>query len=108
MALTKALFSLIPFFMLIAVLAGCSGSAKTPDGNRGVVQRDPVYVPSRPIPPPPPLPPQERRGAINPRTGEYLPPSGEGLINPRTGDYYHPVPNGYINPRTGEFIPKRP
>jgi hypothetical protein len=30
----------------------------------------------------------ENQGAINPRTGEYYPPSGQGFINPRTGAYY--------------------
>jgi hypothetical protein len=46
------------------------------------------------------------RGAINPRTGEYLPPSKDGVINPRTGEFYPPSGKGYVNPRTGEFMPK--
>jgi|SRR5271157_4780445 len=71
-----------------------------------------ISVPKPPVinVPPSPVPPQqqERRGVINPRTGEYLPPSGEGVINPRTGEYYFPSKNGYYNPKTGDFIPRRP
>ena len=47
----------------------------------------------------------ENQGAINPRTGEYYPPSGKGAINPRTGEYYPPIGQGYINPRTGVYYP---
>jgi len=52
-----------------------------------------------------PLPEQE--GAINPKNGEYYPPTGNGdVINPATGERYPGVTGGYVNPNTGEFIPK--
>ena len=47
----------------------------------------------------------ENPGAINPRTGEYYPPSGKGAVNPRTGEYYPPSGQGFINPRTGAYYP---
>lgn len=73
---------------------------------RGVPDPEPVIAPQ---PPPSDLRrPEESRGVINPKTGEYLQPSGKGVINPRTGDYYFPSGNGYFNPKTGEFIPKKP
>jgi hypothetical protein len=51
---------------------------------------------------------QEKRGVVNPKTGEYLQPSGTGVYSPRTGDYYLPSGSGYFNPRTGEFVPRKP
>jgi len=43
----------------------------------------------------------------NPKHGEFLPRSGAGVINPRTGEYYPPSgPNAYINLRTGDIYPK--
>ena len=46
-------------------------------------------------------------GAINPRTGEFLAPSGGGgYTGTRDGRYYAPArPNGVIDTRTGQFIP---
>ncbi|MBF0505831.1 MAG: hypothetical protein HQL09_03250 [Nitrospirae bacterium] len=97
---------------VLTVSAGYAGENKEADyaGNGDVREYGPqpplTNVPS----PPPPLPPQpqEHRGVVNPRTGEYLTPSGEGLRNPRTGDFYLPSSNGYYNPRTGEFVPRKP
>jgi hypothetical protein len=64
----------------------------------------PSYKPVQPPAPPTPSAP-ENRGAVNPQTGEYYPPSGAGIVNPRTGEYYPPSGRGYINPRTGAFYP---
>ncbi len=50
----------------------------------------------------------ENQGAINPRTGEYYPPSGKGAIIPKTGEYYQPSSIGVINPRTGAYYPHVP
>ncbi|MGZ3595200.1 MAG: hypothetical protein ACXWMI_09495 [Syntrophales bacterium] len=47
----------------------------------------------------------ENKGAINPRTGEYYPPSGKGAVNPKTGEYYPPSGQGVINPGTGAYYP---
>jgi hypothetical protein len=51
-----------------------------------------------------PGPPKDDR---DPQPGEFLPRSGTGVINPRTGEFYPPSgPSGYINLRTGEIYPK--
>lgn len=44
-------------------------------------------------------------GAINPKTGQYFPKSGNGVINPNTGQYFPKSGSGYINTQTGEYIP---
>ena len=44
-------------------------------------------------------------GAVNPRTGQYYPATGEGAFDPKTGQYFPPTGGGYLNPRTGEFYP---
>lgn len=47
----------------------------------------------------------KNKGAINPRTGEYLAPSGSGYVGTRDGRYYAPAgPSGAIDTRTGEFV----
>ena len=56
---------------------------------------EPALTPSAP----------QNQGAINPRTGEYYPPSGKGAIDPRTGEYYPQNGQGFINPRTGAYYP---
>ncbi len=91
--------------------AGYPGNKEADDAGIGDVREYRPQTPLTNVPStPPPLPPQqqEHQGVVNPRTGEYLTPSGEGLINPRTGDYYSPSSNGYYNPRTGQFVPRRP
>ncbi len=46
-------------------------------------------------------------GAINPRTGEVLVPTGDGgYTGTRDGRHYAPAgPNGVIDTTTGKFIP---
>jgi hypothetical protein len=73
--------------------------------------KPPPYSPVAPPPPPPAtdrgaLPDQEK-GVINPRTGEFLPGTKGGVTNPRTGDFFPKVEGGYLNPKTGEVIPRR-
>jgi hypothetical protein len=93
-----------PIFAVLALLsvllsASCSLGSEVRDTNDIV----PVHTPgTSPAPHP-----NDERGVVNPRTGEYLPPSGRGVVNPRTGDYYFPAGNGYFNPKTGEFIPEK-
>jgi len=70
----------------------------SPPQQTGKYPSVPVPAPSAP----------ENQGAINPRTGEYYPPSGKGAINPRTGEYYPPNGQGVINPRTGAYYPHVP
>jgi hypothetical protein len=74
-------------------------------------QLTPLPEPQRPaLPPPPapaPAPSYKSRGAVNPKTGEYFPPSGKGVINPKTGEYFPPSGEGYINPKTGEYYPSK-
>ncbi len=102
------LFSGVCFLFLINFSFGCSGHAEITDPDRNPGQLDMCKDAGKCVAPVPPGPlPQERRGVVNPRTGEYLQPSGKGLYNPRTGDYYQPTGNGYYNPKTGDFIPKR-
>jgi hypothetical protein len=72
-----------------------------------------ITPPPANIPPSPPSAPgvtppsssPSKRGAIDPRTGEYYPPVPGGVINPKSGEVMPKVNGGYINPQTGEFIP---
>ncbi|HUH67213.1 MAG TPA: hypothetical protein VLZ07_12340 [Syntrophales bacterium] len=96
---------------LFLTITGAPDNANA--GQRdGVQQQTPQKTyPEIPSPPnykeemPPSQQAPENRGALNPRTGEYYPPSGNGVINPRTGEYYPPSGQGFINPRTGAFYP---
>jgi hypothetical protein len=99
-----------------AVEASCSDAGGA--GNKELYQLSPPRTLKK-IPAPPvykPMPAQpgplkpivpERKGALNPKTGEFYSSHGEGVINPRTGEYYPPSGSGYINPRTGELYPSR-
>ncbi len=99
-------------FLVIISASGCAANsgAKDPPSNevRGFCSETAGKCAETSPPPVQPAPQQENRGVVNPRTGEYLQPSGKGVYNPRTGDYYIPSGNGYYNPRTGEFIPRKP
>ncbi|HPL64496.1 MAG: hypothetical protein PHG91_02570 [Syntrophales bacterium] len=81
----------------------------SPYGRPSLPQPGPVYPEYRPLPPPLTIPPRadRNRGAFNPFTGEFYPPSGRGVINPWTGEYYPPAGHGYFNPRTGQLYPSR-
>jgi hypothetical protein len=71
---------------------------ETPAANKDAAEKDAAEPAAKA---------QEQRGAINPMTGEYYPPTGNGdVINPATGERYPGVPGGYINPNTGEFFRK--
>jgi len=80
-----------------------------PGGRPSLPQPGPMYPEYRPLPPPLTVPPRSdrNRGAVNPFTGEFYPPSGRGVINPWTGEYYPPAGNGFFNPRTGQWFPRR-
>jgi len=70
--------------------------------------RPPAYSPV--VPPPPPkdraTPPDQEKGVIDPRTGDFFPGVKGGVTNPRTGDFLPKVDGGYLNPKTGEVIPR--
>ncbi len=101
------LLSIVLLLQIASVGATVSCFAQAQDPS----QLTPLPPPPKPVLPSVPLPPaplpQGNQGAINPRTGEYYPPSGKGVINPKTGEYYPPSNSGYINPRTGEFYPQK-
>lgn len=46
------------------------------------------------------------QGAIDTRTGKFLPGVAGGVINPQDGTFYPDVGGGYVNSRTGELLPK--
>jgi hypothetical protein len=80
----------------------------TPQGTLQELPSSPQQIgkyPSAPVPVPSA---SENQGTMNPRTGEYYPPSGKGAVNPRTGEYYPPSGQGFINPRTGAYYPHVP
>jgi hypothetical protein len=45
-------------------------------------------------------------GAIDVRTGQYMPGVAGGVIDPRNGTFHQDVGGGYVNSRTGQFSPK--
>ncbi|MFB3925132.1 MAG: cytochrome C [Syntrophales bacterium] len=113
--LASLLLGLFLVFLILWTIL--SDTANTPRGGG----KDPLTPPGslveppqpqyKPVEPPVPAPPAlpwagHNRGAVNPRTGEYYPPSGKGVINPRTGEYYPPSGQGFINPRTGAYYPR--
>jgi len=61
----------------------------SPPGTLQKIPAPPPYkpTPAQPTPLPSPILP-EHRGALNPKTGEFYPPSGSGYFNPRTGEYF--------------------
>ena len=113
------LLLMISSLVVLGIFLICPG-ASADEGNtqqkkytdelapRGTSQEHPSLpqqtqkYPSAPVPAPS-VP--ENKGAINPRTGEYYPPSGKGAINPKTGEYYPPNGQGVINPGTGAHYP---
>ena len=116
----KPYFSLLMVFLVLTAVAAeatCADGAAR--GDKGFDQLSPpgtLQIPPppadakplqrQPAPPPNPLL-REPRGAVNTRTGDFYPRSGEGVVNPRTGEYYPPSGSGFINPRTGEFYPSQ-
>ncbi len=99
---------LLAIICLVTIISGCAASVGVKDPPESDLQGSCGENAGKCAQPAQPnLPQQENRGVVNPRTGEYLPPSGKGVYNPRTGDYYIPSGNGYYNPKTGEFIPKK-
>jgi len=97
---------------IFLIIPGTSADdANAPQKMEGEQLTPPGTFPELPSPPnykrePPPAPTiPENKGAINPMTGDYYPPSGKGAINPRTGEYYPPSGQGFINPRTGAYYP---
>jgi hypothetical protein len=77
----------------------------SPQGTLQELPSQPQQTGKSPSAPAPTPSAPEDQGAINPRTGEYYPPSGKGAINPKTGEYYPPSGQGVINPRTGAYYP---
>jgi hypothetical protein len=63
------------------------------------------------VPPPgivlPPAVARPPAGAIDVRTGQFMPGVAGGIVNPRNGQFYPDVGAGYINPQTGQFMPKQ-
>jgi len=82
--------------------------ALTPRGTLQELPSLPQQTQKHPSGPAPTPSAPENQGAINPRTGEYYPPSSKGAINPRTGEYYPPSGQGFINQRTGAYYPHIP
>lgn len=71
---------------------------------RGAPVDPKMYAPKAIIVPAPPAP---RQGAIDPKTGNHLPPARDGVIDSRTGQFYRDTGPAYVNPRTGRVVPKR-
>jgi hypothetical protein len=103
-------------FLILPAASADEGNAQqkkyaeelTPQGTLQELPFSPQQTgkyPSAPVPAPSA---PENQGAMNPRTGEYYPPSGKGAVNPRTGEYYPPSGQGVINPRTGAYYPHVP